>query len=256
MRFVALAVLVACSAPAPRPVPVTQPPVTQPPPTPTKPPPSSTDLGPSKPTLRLPKNFVAKSYTASLAIDPTQPTFAGAIQITADVTERSSVIWLHGKALTIKKAVATKDGASLVLAATPVGEDLLELRSATPIDPGAYVVAIDYTGKFETVETAGAFVQTVAKKKYVITQFEALFARRVFPCIDEPDSKVPWQLTLDVPQSDVAISNTNIAKETKLPDGRRHVEFAQTLPLPAYLVAFAVGPFDIVDAGKTKSGVP
>ena len=30
------------------------------------------------------------------------------------------------------------------------------------------------------------------------TQFEAIYARRVFPCVDEPDSKVPWQLTLDV----------------------------------------------------------
>jgi alanyl aminopeptidase len=99
-------------------------------------------------------------------------------------------------------------------------------------------------------------VQTVNKARYVITQLEALYARRVFPCIDEPDSKVPWQLSLDVPAKQVAVSNTPIAKETALPDGRRHVEFEQTLPLPAYLVAFAVGPFDIVDAGKTKRGAP
>jgi alanyl aminopeptidase len=34
------------------------------------------------------------------------------------------------------------------------------------------------------------------------------------------------------------------------------VTFAETKPLPSYLVAFAVGPFDLVDAGKTRSGVP
>ncbi|HEY5947435.1 MAG TPA: M1 family aminopeptidase, partial [Kofleriaceae bacterium] len=33
-------------------------------------------------------------------------------------------------------------------------------------------------------------------------------------------------------------------------------EFATTKPLPSYLVAFGIGPFDIVDAGKTKGGVP
>ncbi len=33
-------------------------------------------------------------------------------------------------------------------------------------------------------------------------------------------------------------------------------EFAQTKPLPSYLVAFGIGPFDVVQAGKTKSGVP
>ncbi|HTL35266.1 MAG TPA: M1 family aminopeptidase [Kofleriaceae bacterium] len=256
MRFLLLAVLVACSAPAAKQLPVAQPVA------PAKPaavdvPVAAGDLGPAKPTLRLPKNFVAKGYTASLAIDPAQPSFSGAIQITGDVRERSSVIWLHGKELTIKKATATREGgATIDLVATAHEEELLELRSASPLETGSYTIAIDYTGTFSTIETAGAFVQSVNKSRYVITQFEALFARRVFPCIDEPDSKVPWQLTLDVPAKDVAISNTPIEKESALPDGRRHVEFARTLPLPAYLVAFAVGPFDVVDAGKTKRGIP
>jgi cytosol alanyl aminopeptidase len=255
MRFVALAVLVACSAPAPRPVPVT--PVVPTPPPPVVTPPSGADLGPAKPTLRLPKNFIATGYTAALAIDPAQTGFSGAIQITGEVRERSSVIWLHGKALTIKKATASREGAAPVeLSANQAAEELLELRSASPIETGTYTIAIEYTGAYATVETAGAFVQSVAKSRYVITQFEALFARRVFPCIDEPDSKVPWQLTLDVPAKQVAVSNTPVAKESALPDGRRHIEFERTPNLPAYLVAFAVGPFEIVDAGKTKRGVP
>ncbi len=40
----------------------------------------------------------------------------------------------------------------------------------------------------------------------------------------------------------------------------RHVKriaFAPTVPLPSYLIAFAVGPFEIVDAGRAgKNGVP
>ena len=36
----------------------------------------------------------------------------------------------------------------------------------------------------------------------------------------------------------------------------KRVQFAETKPLPSYLVAFGVGPFEIVDAGKTKSGAP
>ena len=46
---------------------------------------------------------------------------------------------------------------------------------------------------------------------YVFTQFEALGARRAYPCFDEPDSKVPWQITLEVPHSLVAVSNTPVA---------------------------------------------
>ena len=32
--------------------------------------------------------------------------------------------------------------------------------------------------------------------------------------------------------------------------------FAETKPLPSYLLAFAVGPFERVDAGKVKTSEP
>lgn len=74
--------------------------------------------------------------------------------------------------------------------------------------------------------------------------------------MDEPDTKVPWQLTLDVPNDMIAVSNTPIESESPLPEGGRRVTFTRTQPLPSYLIAFGVGPFDIVDGGATKSGVP
>src|SRR5262249_4700406 len=52
----------------------------------------------------------------------------------------------------------------------------------------------------------------------------------------------------------VALSNTLIEAETDEPGGMKAVRFAETKPLPSYLVAFAVGPFDAVDAGKTRAG--
>ena len=83
-----------------------------------------------------------------------------------------------------------------------------------------------------SVNTIGAFKQVVAGNAYVFSQFEAIYARRVFPCFDEPDNKVPWKLTLDVPQKLVAVSNTPIATEVPLAGDRKRVEFAQTPPLP------------------------
>lgn len=202
------------------------------------------------PTLRLPRTFVEKSVAATLAIDPGKPGFSGSIALTGEVTEAASVIWLHGKGLTIDKATA--NGAAIT--ATPQGEDLLELRGT--FTPGPLVLALDYTGTYATIETAGAFKQTSNGASYVITQFEAIYARKTFPCIDEPDTKVPWKLTLDVPAGNIAVANTAVEKESKLPDGRKRFEFQTTKPLPSYLIAFGVGPFDIVDGGKTKSGVP
>jgi alanyl aminopeptidase len=213
-------------------------------------------LEPPAPTLRLPRNFLPTSYAATLAIDPAQPGFDGAIAITGGVAQRSSVIWLHGRQLKVKRAVATGAGGAIQLTATPHGEDLLEFRAAAPLDPGEWTLAIDYTGAYDDLNTTGAFKQTVRGASYIYTQFEALYARRVFPCFDEPDSKVPWKLTLDVPAQLVAVSNTPVVREAALGSGRKRLEFAATRPLPSYLIAFGVGPFDVVDGGRTARGTP
>jgi cytosol alanyl aminopeptidase len=207
------------------------------------------------PKLRLPKTFVPTGYTATLTIDPARDTFDGVIAIAGQVTDASSVIWLHGKDLSIKRASGWQDieAEARPITVTPRGDDLLEVRG--DFLPGKWVLNIEYTGKLDKLNTAGAFKQTVAGASYVYTQLEALYARRVFPCVDEPDSKVPWQLSIDVPKGLIAVSNTPVTREVDVAAGHRF-SFAKTKPLPSYLVAFGVGPFDIVDAGKTKAGVP
>ena len=60
-------------------------------------------------------------------------------------------------------------------------------------------------------------------------------------------SQVPWQLTLRIDEGDTAVANTPVESETPDGPGMKRVRFAQTPPLPSYLVAFAVGPFEIVD---------
>jgi alanyl aminopeptidase len=208
------------------------------------------------PALRLPRSFLPKRYAATLAIDPALSRFDGTIAISAELSQRSSVIWLHGRDLKIKRAVAARGGARAELTVTSHDGELLEFRAAAPLDPGAWTVTIDYTGKFDELNTTGAFKQTVRGDSYVYTQFEALYARRVFPCFDEPDNKVPWQLTLEVPAKLVAVSNTPVVREQALGADRKRIEFAVTKPLPSYLIAFGVGPFDVVDAGKTRTGTP
>ena len=254
--FVGLAVLVSCGPPKPA---TTVPaPVVQTEPVASAPPPSAPSV-PSAPapTLRLPRTFLPTGYAARLELDPAAAGFEGAIQIAGNLAERSPVIWLNAKQLTVHKAVAQRPGQpDVTLTATAQGGDFLELRAAQPLDAGAWTLALDYAGEFDALNTTGAFKQTVADGSYVYSQFEAVYARRVFPCFDEPDNKVPWKLTLDVPKALVAVSNTAMTGEAPLEGGKKRVEFAQTKPLPSYLVAFGVGPFEIVDAGKTKRGTP
>src|SRR5439155_9476441 len=85
-----------------------------------------------------------------------------------------------------------------------------------------------------------------------VSRFGAITAGGGFPRFAEPDWKTPWRLTTDAPAADVVISNTPETRGAAAP-GRagwtRH-EFAQTKPLPSYLVALAIGPFEVVDGGS------
>jgi alanyl aminopeptidase len=218
-----------------------------------------TGVDASVPALRLPKTFVPTSYRARLAIDPSRTTFEGAIAIEGELREPTTLLWLHGRHLVIHRAQAAAgvaSGSGVALTVTPRGEDLLELHSSSPLGPGAWTLELDYTGELDELETSGAFKQKVAGAAYVYTQFEAVYARRVFPCVDEPDNKVPWQLTLDVPAGVTAVSNTPVLATSPLDAGGTRFEFKASPPLPSYLVAFGVGPFDIVEGPATRSGVP
>jgi alanyl aminopeptidase len=251
-----LAVLVSCGPSKPAvtvPAPVVKAEAAAPPAAP----PVPDGLVPPPPTLRLPRNFLPTGYAVRLDIDPAAAGFEGSIQIAGNLGEKSLAIWLNARKLTIHKAVAQRPGEpDVALTATPSGDDFLELRAAHALDAGAWTLAIDYAGSFDPLNTAGAFKQTVGDASYVITQFEAIYARRTFPCFDEPDNKVPWKVTLDVPRQLVALSNAPETGVTPLDGNKKRVEFAVTKPLPSYLVAFGVGPFELVDAGKTKRGTP
>src|ERR1700704_6078526 len=102
MRFLVALALGLAACPAPQPPPSNPSKVVVTTTVPDAPPVRSTKgLEPGEPKLRLPKNFTPTGYTAKLSIDPAKPVFDGAITIAGNVSERSSVIWLHGRHLTV-----------------------------------------------------------------------------------------------------------------------------------------------------------
>ena len=131
----------------------------------------------------------------------------------------------------------------------PGGDDFVGFAFAKPLPTGTAKLHVEWKGNLSRKEDRGLFAQNEGGRWYAITQFEAIFARRVFPCFDEPSIKVPWQLTLEVPRALVALSNTSIVDEKPGRAGMKTVHFAETAPLPSYLIAFAVGPYDLVRAG-------
>ncbi|HEY8040412.1 MAG TPA: M1 family metallopeptidase [Polyangiaceae bacterium] len=200
------------------------------------------------PTLRLPGDTHPLAEAIELHVDPRTERFSGAVDIDVRLDRPRGVLWLHGKDLHVTAATVTPDGGAALPAAWQERQDYglasLTLTAAAPAGKARIHVAFD--APFGHGQK-GLYKASEAGVEYAFTQFEAIAARLAFPCFDEPSFKIPFTTTLVVPADTQAVANAHEVSRT--PEGSSvRVSFAQTQPLPSYLVAFAVGPFDVVPA--------
>ena len=218
--------------------------------------PAAAPTPPAPPQLRLPANVRPTRNVVELTIDPSTQDFTGTITSSLEIATPTDVIWLNGDEITIARATVTAGGATQTATVTYPKKGYLALAFPRALPAGAGTLAITYAGKMHENDGDGIYTVQEAGDWYAFTQFESTDARQAFPTFDEPSFKVPWQLTIHTKQALVALSNTPIASEHAEPNGMKTVSFEETKPLPSYLVAFAVGPFESVDAGKTSTGAP
>ena len=205
------------------------------------------------PTMRLSDAASPKSYYIELALDPRKETFRGEVRIDIEVARAVDVLWLNATDLAIERAQLSVAGRKVAARTIDGGERFIgfamDEAGAGAIGPGPVTLHASYTGKLPGHEEGGLFRRKEGDYWYIYSQFEPLDARRAFPAFDEPHFKVPFQLTLHVDKSHKAFTNTPVISESEGPAGTKTVRFQQTKPMPSYLVAIAVGPFAVVEAG-------
>ena len=210
---------------------------------------------PKPPTLRLPDGARPTHATVELTIDPAQDHFVGVEDLDLDVKGPLATLWLNADELTISKAEAKVGGKIIAARVLPQPKSFVGFAFATPLPAGKATLHVEWTGTLSTKDTSGASKQKEQGEWYVFSKFEPTDARRVFPSFDEPSYKIPWKLSIKTPKGLRAFANG--AEQSATVDGdMKRYSFAETKPLPSYLVAFAVGNFEVVDAGKAKSGAP
>lgn len=201
------------------------------------------------PQFRLPTTAIPVRYSVTLTVVPDKDTFTGAMDIDLNFHESTAVLWLNAEMLTVKSATVTSGGQTFPAKVIKEPKDLMGFAFDRQVPAGAAKFHAEYEGTISRKDMQGIFQVKDGDHWYIYSQFENIGARRAFPCFDEPGFKVPWQVTLNVPKDDGAYSNTPMLSESEHGDGLKTVIFAETKPLPSYLVAFATGPMDLVPAG-------
>ena len=200
------------------------------------------------PKVRLPGDTRPTAETLVLSVDPKKDGISGVVDVTVTLDKPRSVVWLHGKGLHVTRATATPEGGAAITGTWKQRDDsgMAALSLAAPLPAGKATLHLEYDAPFGP-KLEGLYKVTQAGAAYAFTQFESIAARDAFPCFDEPGFKIPFDTTLVVPADMVAVANTREI-DRKADGASLRVHFAPTLPIPSYLVAFAVGPLDVVVA--------
>jgi cytosol alanyl aminopeptidase len=208
---------------------------------------------PTPPTLRLSEHVKPLAYAVDLTLRPAEPRFEGRVTIDLKLAQPTDVLWLHGRGLDVNQAHAQVGDQRMPLEALRTEGDFLGFAAPQPLPAGDVVLSVGYTGSVSSREVDGVFRVQEGSDWYLFSYFAPLAARAAFPCFDEPGFKTPWTLTLNVPRGQMAVANTPQVELRPRPDGLQSYRFARSEPLPTYLVAFGVGPFDVLEAQPSGS---
>jgi aminopeptidase N len=208
---------------------------------------------------RLPPFAVPRRYELFLKPDFSSFHFQGRAVITVDVLSPTRFLVLNAAALTVDPASISVSPCHLAdTDLRPrnmelVEEDeilVLEFDSQLPLGPSLLHIA-SFSGTLND-EMRGFYrskYQYNGHARYMcVTQFEAVDARRCFPCWDEPAFKAKFKITLEVPSDLVALSNMPVSHQQINDHDLKTISYEESPLMSTYLVAIVIGHFDYIQA--------
>ncbi|XP_049946237.1 aminopeptidase N-like [Schistocerca serialis cubense] len=206
----------------------------------------------------LPTDTRPTAYAVTLSVhlgeeEGNQFAFQGNIRIDVSVEENTSTITLHNDGLEITTLTVKTSGDDVQHIDSTYensGDDrqFLYIRLAEEVAAGTQlVVEISYEGELWNDMYGfyrSYYVEDGVTKWLGTTQFQPTYARRAFPCYDEPAIKAPFAFSFSVPSSYNVLFNTRL--NSTMDDaavGRKYLVFQPTPPMSSYLVAFVVSQF-------------
>lgn len=185
-----------------------------------------------------------------VGVDFTHKKIAGKAVWIVDNKQNEELLYLDTDDLTIDSVIVNQQSVQYVL---DNPKPHLGSRLSIPITPGKQTISIYYhTGSHPHALQWLSAQQTGGKNHpFLYTQSESIYARSWIPCPDGPGVRFTYTARVKVPTDLMAVmSATN--PQQKNDSGIYH--FKMEIPIPAYLMALAVGDLEFKAINK-QSGV-
>jgi puromycin-sensitive aminopeptidase len=210
---------------------------------------------------RLPTDVMPHRYELELAPDLDAATFTGTASIHVEVHAPVTEVVLNALELEIDEASitdasGTRHDADVRLDAE---NERAFLSVGIELPPGPATVHTWFRGILND-KLNGFYRSTFtdaddATRVIATTQMEATYARKAFPCWDEPARKAVISVALVVPEDMTALANGAEISREPAGDGLVRIRYADTIPMSTYLVAFIIGPLEATEPVDVD-GVP
>ena len=206
---------------------------------------------------RLCETVRPQSYTLRYRLDFNRFRFEGTQDTVLTTTEPASMVRMHCEDLTIAELSLKSQETDVPVTYEQTGDEL-HITPEQHLQPGAYRLGVGFSGALND-ELSGFYRSRYTDSRgreafLATTQFEAPYARKAFPCFDEPDFKATFTVTLDIPAHMIAVSNMPAESEA-VADGRKTVGFAPTPPMSTYLLYMGAGDFDWIEEIRGKRSI-
>ena len=191
---------------------------------------------------RLLDYFAPQHYQLQLNIEPEQSRFSGQVTVTGETVGNQAR--LHSKDLDILSVKTERNDSP----------DWRLSEDELIIDDTANEITVQFQGRLSDTAMNGLYLckyrQDGHTCRLFATQFESHYARKCFPCVDEPSAKATFDLSITVNSPDVQAVLSNMPGEQV-----NHTWRFQTTPkMSTYLLAFVGGNF-VSKSDRTKRGV-
>jgi aminopeptidase N len=200
---------------------------------------------------RLIEQFIPDHYDMSLTLDRVERQFSGVITVQGTLMEGSRELVLHSKELVV--SAVTFDGKKANFETND--QDELHITH-NDLSAGHHTVVITYSGKIADAMHGlypCYYQHDGIKKELLATQFESHHAREVFPCIDEPEAKATFDVTLSTEQNITVLGNMPV-KWQRVENELLVTSFETSPKMSTYLLAWVTGEMHAKSA-KTNRGV-